>query len=86
MLKKEMCTVDLVIDVLVKEVGLSNITSDMTKLSWEEQGVDSLGFVELIAGLGDALAVPISYEGVKHTKNIGELTERINSLHMMETV
>ena len=82
----KVCTIDMAINTLIREVGLSDVTPDMKKLSWKELAVDSLGFAQIVAGLEDALEIPIPYEEVKDTKNVEELVSLINSLRRTETI
>jgi acyl carrier protein len=75
----QLCTADLVINILEKKVGVPADTPGIATAPWEDLGVDSLGLSEVFASLWHSLGVEIPHEEALHTANIQELVLLVNA-------
>lgn len=75
----QLCTTDVVIDILETKVGVPADTPGIASATWEELGVDSLGLSEVFASLWHLFGVEIPHEEALHTVNVQELASLVNA-------
>ncbi len=75
----QLCTPDIVVDLLATKVGVPADTPGIETALWEDLGVDSLGLSEVIAGIWHQLGIELPHEEAMETTNLRELVALVNA-------
>lgn len=76
----ERCTTQMLLNIFHAKVGLPLTIPNINTASWEELGVESLGFTEVCTSLEHTFGVVIPQADAFAVQNIQELVEFVNSL------
>ena len=74
----QVCTIELIVDILHRKVGVPLDTPNIAQASWEELGVESLAQAEILATLENMMDVHLELEQVVQTKNIADFVQLVN--------
>jgi acyl carrier protein len=76
----ERCSVPMMLDILHAKVGIPLTIPNIGTVSWEDLGVESLGFTEVCTSLEHKLGIAIPQAEAFSTKNVQELVTFVNLL------
>lgn len=76
----ERCNIHLLLDILHAKVGIPLTIPNISTASWEELGVESLGFTEVCTSLEHRFGIVIPQTEAFAVKNAQELVEFVNAL------
>lgn len=76
----QLCTPEMIIDIVHTRVGVPHDTPDLETSSWDELGVDSLGLLEAVSTLERQMGIAIPLQDAQGTRNILELVALANSI------